>query len=342
MTLDEIFTFENLYDAYKNCRKSKQHKGEVIRFESNLAINLNILIKELTTKKYKLGKYKKFYIYEPKQRLIEALPFKDRVVIRCFCDVCLKSKIDKRLIYDNCACRKEKGTTFAIKRLHKFLRTEYFKNQNNKIYFLKCDIRKYFPSINHDILLRMLEKINFSDDEMWIIRKIIKEQPDNATRGLPLGNQSSQWFALFYLNKLDHFIKEQLKIKYYVRYMDDMILIHRDKGYLVKCKQEIESFCQQFLDLKLNEKTQIGELKNGIDFLGYRHILSNTGKIIVKLRASSKQRMKKHIKTLNKLYNKGIVDEEYIFQRKNAFYNHIKITHESIKFKLDTIFVKEI
>ncbi len=342
MTLDEIFTFENLYDAYKNCRKSKQHKGEVIRFESNLAINLNILIKELTTKKYKLGKYKKFYIYEPKQRLIEALPFKDRVVIRCFCDVCLKSKIDKRLIYDNCACRKEKGTTFAIKRLHKFLRTEYFKNQNNKIYFLKCDIRKYFPSINHDILLRMLEKINFSDDEMWIIRKIIKEQPDNATRGLPLGNQSSQWFALFYLNKLDHFIKEQLKIKYYVRYMDDMILIHRDKGYLVKCKQEIESFCQQFLDLKLNEKTQIGELKNGIDFLGYRHILSNTGKIIVKLRASSKQRMKKHIKTLNKLYNKGIVDEEYIFQRKNAFYNHIKITHESIKFKLDIIFVKEI
>lgn len=342
MTLDEIFTFENLYDAYKNCRKSKQHKGEVIRFESNLAINLNILIKELTTKKYKLGKYKKFYIYEPKQRLIEALPFKDRVVIRCFCDVCLKSKIDKRLIYDNCACRKEKGTTFAIKRLHKFLRTEYFKNQNNKIYFLKCDIRKYFPSINHDILLRMLEKINFSDDEMWIIRKIIKEQPDNATRGLPLGNQSSQWFALFYLNKLDHFIKEQLKIKYYVRYMDDMILIHRDKGYLVKCKQEIESFCQQFLDLKLNEKTQIGELKNGIDFLGYRHILSNTGKIIVKLRASSKQRMKKHIKTLNKLYNKGIVDEEYIFQRKNAFYTHIKITHESIKFKLDTIFVKEI
>lgn len=243
MTLDEIFTFENLYDAYKNCRKSKQHKGEVIRFESNLAINLNILIKELTTKKYKLGKYKKFYIYEPKQRLIEALPFKDRVVIRCFCDVCLKSKIDKRLIYDNCACRKEKGTTFAIKRLHKFLRTEYFKNQNNKIYFLKCDIRKYFPSINHDILLRMLEKVNFSDDEMWIIRKIIKEQPDNATRGLPLGNQSSQWFALFYLNKLDHFIKEQLKIKYYVRYMDDMILIHRDKGYLVKCKQEIESFC---------------------------------------------------------------------------------------------------
>ena len=124
--------------------------------------------------------------------------------------------------------------------------------------------------------------------------------------------------------------------------MDDMILIHRDKGYLVKCKQEIELFCQQFLDLKLNEKTQIGELKNGIDFLGYRHILSNTGKIIVKLRASSKQRMKKHIKTLNKLYNKGIVDEEYIFQRKNAFYNHIKITHESIKFKLDTIFVKEI
>ena len=109
MKLEEIFTFENLYKAYKNCRKSKQHKGEVIRFETNLSFNLNELIKELTTKKYKLGKYKKFYIYEPKERLIEALPFKDRVVVRCFCDVSLKPKIEKKLIYDNSACRKGKG-----------------------------------------------------------------------------------------------------------------------------------------------------------------------------------------------------------------------------------------
>lgn len=129
MKLDEIFTFENLYSAYKNCRMSKQHKGEVIRFESNLAVNLNNLNKELTTKNYKLGNYKKFYIYEPKERLIEALIFKDRVMVRCFCDVCLKPKTEKKLIYDNCACRKGKGTTFAIDRLHIFLKKGIFKRK---------------------------------------------------------------------------------------------------------------------------------------------------------------------------------------------------------------------
>ena len=95
MKLEDIFTFENLYSAYKNCRKAKQHKGEVIRFEANLAVNLTLLRKELVTKQYKLGKYKKFIIYEPKKRIIEALPFKDRLVVRCFCDACLKEKIEK-------------------------------------------------------------------------------------------------------------------------------------------------------------------------------------------------------------------------------------------------------
>lgn len=336
MHLDEIFTFENLNEAYKNCRRSKQHKGEVIRFETALALNLNTLHKELITKKYTLGKYKKFYVYEPKERLIEALPFKDRVVIRCFCDACLKPKIDKRLVYDNCACRKEKGTNFAIERLHSFLRKEYRGENNNNIYFLKCDIRKYFPSINHDILIHLLEEIHFSEDEMWMIRKLIQEQPDHASVGLPLGNQSSQWFALLYLNKVDHFIKESLRIRGYVRYMDDMILLHRDKKYLSLCKQEIEKLCKNVLNLELNDKTQIGMVKNGVDFLGYRHILTTTGKIIVKLRYTSKQRMRKHLKTVNKLYNKGIVDDEYVYIRKNAFYNHIKNTQESERLKMDT------
>ena len=337
MNLSEIFSFENLYSAYKHCRNSKQHKGEVIRFESNLSVNISNLSKELINKTYKLGKYKKFYIYEPKERLIEALPFKDRVMVRCFCDIVLRDKIEVKLIYDNCSCRKNKGTTFAINRLHIFLRNEYMKSKDNNIYFLKCDICKYFPSINHDILISMLEKIDFSDDEMWIMKKLIKEQPDNATKGLPLGNQTSQWFALLYLNGVDHFIKEQLKIKHYVRYMDDMILIHKDKEYLSLCKKKIEEYCNNILDLELNDKTQIGMTKNGIDFLGYRHIINSNGKIIVKLRHSSKQRMKKHLKALYKIYNNGLVDDEYVYQRKNAFYNHIEWTAESKRLK-DEVF----
>lgn len=336
MRLEEIFTFENLYRAYRECRKSKQHKGEVIRFEINLSNNITDLMNDIILKKYKLGKYKEFLIYEPKERKIEALPFKDRVVIKCFCDVVLRRKIEKRLIYDNAACRKEKGTTFAIKRLEKFLKEEYRKERNNKIFFLKCDIRKYFQSIDHEILLQLLRKVRFSDDEMWIIEKLIKEQPNDANIGLPLGNQSSQWFALLYLNVIDRFVKENLRIKSYIRYMDDMILLHRDKAYLQYSLREIEKKCEKELKLSLNQKTQIGIVKSGIDFLGYRHILNENGNITRKLRASSKQRLKKHLKTLKKLKDKNMVDDDYVYTRKNAFYNHIKDTKESKKLKEDT------
>ena len=320
MKLAEIFTFENLYKAYKECRKSKQHKGEVIRFETNLSNNIVNLINDIITKKYKLGKYKEFLIYEPKQRVIEALPFKDRVVIKCFCDVVLRKKIENKLIYDNVACRKEKGTTFAIERLEKFLRKEYRKENNNQIFFFKCDIRKYFQSIDHEILIALLAKLDFSKDEMWMIEKLVKEQPNNASVGLPLGNQSSQWFALLYLNKIDRFVKEVLKVRGYIRYMDDMILIHRDKSYLQYSLKQIEKKCKEELKLSLNQKTQVGMVKNGIDFLGYRHILNENGSITRKLRVSSKQRLKKHLKTLDKLKEKNIVDAEYIYIRKNAFY----------------------
>lgn len=117
------------------------------------------------------------------------------------------------------------GTSFAINRLEKFLRSEYKKKNDNNIYFLKCDIKKYFPSINHNILISLLSKLDFFDDEMYFIKKLIIEQPSNTNIGLPLGNQSSQWFALFYLNKIDRLIKEELRVKFYIRYMDDMILM---------------------------------------------------------------------------------------------------------------------
>lgn len=171
---------------------------------------------------------------------------------------------------------------------------------------------------------------------MWLIDKLVKEQPNGADIGLPLGNQSSQWFALFYLNVIDRFIKEELRVRGYIRYMDDMILIHRDKSYLQNCLLKIEEKCKDELKLELNQKTQIGIVKNGIDFLGYRHILNENGSISRKLRASSKQRLIKHLKTLNKLRSKDIVDEEYVYIRKNAFYNHIKDTKESQKLKKDS------
>lgn len=151
----------------------------------------------------------------------------------------------------------------------------FFKENNNRVYYLKCDIRKYFPSVNHNILLEKLRKLGFSEDEMWFLEKIIKEQSNNIDRGLPLGgNQSSQWFALFFLDRIDRLVKEELRTKCYVRYMDDFILIHRDKKYLQYCLKRINVVCNKELDLELNQKIHIGIASNGIDFLGFRHTLS--------------------------------------------------------------------
>lgn len=328
MNLSEIFSFENLYQAHKECRRSKQHLREIISFEINLSVNLTKLVKSFEKRSYKFGNYYRFRIYEPKERLIEALPYKDRIVIKCFCNVVLVPKLKNKLINDNVACQKGKGTFYGIKRLEKFLKREYLKNNNNEIYFLKCDIKKYFPSINHEILINGLSKLNFSEDEMWFIKKTIVEQPNKEKIGLPLGNQTSQWYALFYLNKVDRLIKEKLRIKGYVRYMDDMILIHRDKSYLQRCKIEIEKMCNDDLNLELNKKTQIGKVKYGIDFLGFRHVLTPTGKVVRKLRRSSKDRLKKHLKNLKKLEEKKLVDNDYVLMRKNAYYAHILYSNE--------------
>ena len=331
MQLDDIFTFEHLYEAHKKCRRSKQHKGEIIRFETNLSVNLVKLAEEIHNKTYRLHYYKKFIIYEPKERVIEAPSYRDRLVLFCFCEYCLKPRFEKRLIYDNVACRKKKGVAMGIKRLYLFLRREYRLQNNNEIYYLKCDIKKYFLSINHDILLKKIKKEKLGEEEIWFIEELLKGYQSENKVGLPLGNQTSQWFALFYLDGVDRLIKEKLKIKGYIRYMDDMILLHRDKKYLQKCLLEIKAFCNKELELSLNNKTQIGKVSVGIDFLGYRHYLTSTGKIVRKLRVSSRNRLKNHLSTLEKLERKHLVDEDYIKIRKAVFQAHLKGTSESRK-----------
>ncbi|MEI3504942.1 MAG: RNA-directed DNA polymerase [Bacilli bacterium] len=330
MSLEEIFTFENIYAAHKWCRKSKQHKGEVVRFEIDLSKNITELIKELTSRKYKLGKYRKFKLFEPKERLIEALSYKDRVVLMCFVTNVLKPIISKHVIYDNAACQKNKGTDFGLNRLTKFLKREFINEHGNDFYYLKCDIRKYFPSINHEVLLNKLKRIGLTDDELYMARLFMTNYETSV--GIPLGNLSSQWYALIYLDDLDRFIKEKLQIKGYIRYMDDFILIHKDKNYLRYCLKEIDSFCKERLKVELNAKTQIGKVKNGIDFLGFRLILTETGKVIKKLRGSSKRRIKRHLRNLKKLEDKGIVDREYVNIRKNCFYSRIDNSDESRTF----------
>ena len=240
-----------------------------------------------------------------------------------FCTNIIQPKIEKKLIYDNVACRKGKGTFFGIKRLENFLRDYFKKNKTNQGYFLKCDVKKYFQSIDHNILAQYLRKSGLDNEDMWFIDKLLESRYSENGNGLPIGNQTSQWFGLFYLNVVDRLIKEKLRVKYYVRYMDDMILIHHDKEYLKLCRQEIEKCVSEKLNLKLNSKTQIGQLKNGIDFLGFRNILMKNGKILRLLRGQAKSKLKNKIKLLKKLKNNNLIDNDYINVRLNAFNAHL-------------------
>lgn len=169
---------------------------------------------------------------------------------------------------------------------------------------------------------------------MSIIKLILDSKNSETGVGLPIGNQTSQWFGLFYLNTIDRLIKEKLQIKYYVRYMDDMILVHHDKEYLKYCKEQIEKTLAAELNLTLNAKTQISQLKNGIDFLGFRFVLKETGKVLRLLRGQAKIKMKKKLKLLGKLKQNKLVDNEFIRVRLNAYKGHLKgsDTHKLLYF----------
>lgn len=325
--MKHIFTFENLLAAHEFCRISKQHKRATIMFEMEIGNSINKLVKELANKTYKLGKYKIFKVYDPKERLIEALPYKDRVVLMCFCKQVIEPRLETRLIYDNAASRKKKGADFAVYRLHGFLRKLYVNTGGNNFYFLKCDISKYFQSIDHDILIAKLRKCGFSDYEMWFMELVIRSR-GNDVKGIPLGNQTSQWFALLYLDEIDRLIKEKLRVAGYIRYMDDFILLGESKEFLQMCKAEIESACAQKLRLKLNAKTQIGMVRNGVDFLGYNHKLTATGKIVRSIRASARERQRHYLKTITHFYMAGVIDDDYLTARQAAFLAHAEGTKD--------------
>lgn len=318
---EEIFTFEHLYKSYILARKSKRNKIECIDFEINLMENLNNLYNELNKHTYQTGIYKQFYVYEPKERLIMALPFRDRIVQHCLCDYFLEPILEKCLIYDNFACRHNKGTHKAIDRTKCFMQKFYRKNKCEG-YVLKCDISKFFYNINYNILKNQLKKY-ITDYYIYNLVCEIIDSTDGDV-GLPIGNQTSQWFAIFYMSGLDHFIKEKLRIKFYNRYMDDFILIHKDKEYLKYCKREIQNYVENKLELKLNNKTQIFPLKNGIDYLGFHMYLTNTGKVIMKVRKDSKERVKKKLKKFKKLYKDGMITKNQIDASYNSWIGHAK------------------
>ncbi len=318
---ERLTEFNNIYEAYKRTRRGKRKKDEVIRYEANLSARLWSLKESLEGENFAIRGYHKFMVYDPKEREIQALDFYDRVFQHLLCDCVLEPYLEPRLIYDNAACRKSKGTHFAMRRFKQFL-VDYYKHHGAKGYILKFDIRKYFDSIDHERLKAKLA--NFPDEKVKkLLYSIIDSYRKEEGKGIPIGNQSSQWFALYYLDRLDRLIKEQLHIKYYVRYMDDGIIVHHDKEFLKNVLQLMRELIEED-KLEFNKKTQILPLSQGADFLGFHYYMSGTGKIIMRLRSSNKRRFKRNLKRLQKHYNQGRIELESITLSLNSYCGHLK------------------
>ena len=274
---NNICSFENLFTAYQKARRGKRYLYYTVQFDSHLEENLLELSDELKTQTYHPGKYRTFWIQEPKPRLISAAPFRDRIVHHAMIDV-IEPLIDNSFIEDSFACRRGRGTHAAIDRCQHYLR--------RFPWVLKCDIRKYFPSIDHDILFSLIKRTIREPRTLWLTSVILKTSNEQETvkmwfpgddlltpierrKGLPIGNLTSQFFANMYLDGLDHFIKQELKCKGYVRYMDDFILFGQSKECMWEWKMNIINYLAR-LRLKLHPKKQeILPSRNGIPFLGF-------------------------------------------------------------------------
>ncbi|MDO5295583.1 MAG: reverse transcriptase domain-containing protein [bacterium] len=323
--MDKLCAFANLYKAHKKARLGKRDLKEIIEFEMNLSWHLVTLADALRNGSYRLSGYYQFPVFDPKPRIISALHYRDRVVQHCLCDEIIAPELDKRLVYDNAACRIGKGTLFAIHRVTHFL-ADYYKHQGPDGYFLKCDIRKFFDNIDHEKLKAKLSQIFQEAGLVQLLHVIIDSYETVPGKGLPLGNQTSQWFALYYLDEMDRLIKERLQIAYFSRYMDDMVLIHRDKSYLRYCLREMRALADK-LGLEFNAKTKIAPLRNGIDYLGFHFYLAESGKIIRKVRQSTKKRCKKKLRYMRNAYAAGTMEATDIRQVVASYRGHMQHGH---------------
>ncbi len=272
---DKIISVENLFSAFYEFRQGKRHKEEVPEFEYDLEKNIFQLRRELKRFIYEPLSPKVFKVSEPKPRFIQAACVRDRIVHRALVRI-INPVFDPSFIYDSYACRIDKGTLNAVRRLENFWRKES-KNYTQKIYFFKADIRKYFDSIDHEILIAIIKKRVSCPRTMWLIKRILARQETNCKgikveqgKGLPIGNLTSQLFANLYMNELDKFIKHRLRVKFYIRYVDDFIIVSKDRAYLASLIEPIEGFLRQQLKLDLHPvKRKIFSSRSGFDFLGY-------------------------------------------------------------------------
>jgi retron-type reverse transcriptase len=320
-----LSSFAELLKASQKAKRGKRFRPDVSKFEYNLEPELWKLQRELQEKTYQPGSYRSFYIYEPKKRLISAPPYRDRIVHHALTGI-LEPIFEPTFIGDSYACRSGKGTHAAVDRCQHFARR--FR------YVLKTDIRKLFPSMDHEILKHHIARKIKDPDVLWLVGLIIDHSnpqeyvldwfpgdellsPSERRRGIPIGNQTSQFFANVYLDPLDHFVKERLRFKGYVRYVDDFLLFSNDKRQLAEAREQIKQFLTG-LRLRLHpRKNTIFPVKEGIRFLGYR--VFPTHRLVVK---ENVWRFIRRFRTLQQQYSEGETSLPEIRQRLMSWSGH--------------------
>ncbi len=262
---------ENLYEAWTEFVRGKKYKKDVAIFSLNLSHNIFILHEELKNKTYCHGAYKAFAINDPKPRSIHKATVRDRLLHHAVYRV-LYPYFDQKFVYDSYSCRYNKGTHKALDRFAHFFH-KVSRNNHRTCWVLKCDVRKFFASVDHSILLDIVKKHMPDPDINWLIQNIIGSfQSTKAGKGLPLGNLTSQLLVNVYMNEFDHYAKHMLKQECYIRYADDFVIMSHVRNELTKLIPEIDRFLEGNLKLSLHpNKVFIKTFASGIDFLGWVH-----------------------------------------------------------------------
>jgi len=309
---EQVVDFKNLLLASQKAFRGKKMKKSAVSFYFHLESEILSLQDELVSGRYIPKPYEIFEIREPKVRRIAAADFGDRVVHHAICNI-LDSIFESRLIFDSYACRVGKGTHRAIKRLQHFSR--------KYAYYLKWDIQKYFEGIDHDVLKRLLRRIIKDRKLLSLLNQIIDHSvTGNAHgKGLPIGNLTSQHFANLYLGELDHFLKDRLKIRGYIRYMDDSIALSNDKRELHQLLEEVRTFLNEKLKLNLKEKVvRIAPVTEGIPFLGFRIYPE-----MIRLQRKNLIRWRRKLRKKHEHFEEGIISEEKFVSSLQSMIAHI-------------------
>lgn len=324
-SFEEIFSFENLYKSFKEFEKGKKYKPDVAEFKSRLVENLSSIHFDMLSQKYKHNGYFHFKISDPKPRDIHKASVRDRIVHHALY-LALYPHFDPKFIFDSYSCRLNKGTHKAIRKFEYITRAESC-NYTKTIWVLKCDIRKCFASVDKEVLKSILRRHIICPKTMSVICSVI-DSFDLFGKGIPLGNLTSQLFINIYLNEFDQWMKREVKVKKYIRYADDFVIISTDKKELEMLLPRMQDFLEKELKFQMHpNKVFIQKIHSGVDFLGWVHFPKHRV-----LRTKTKKRMFKNILT-NPIKSVifsylGLLSHGNTYKLQKKVHSMVEYTHE--------------